>query len=60
MLSFSLFIHEPEAPSSSTLLFLLRTLLGELIAIFFLFSNVVYISSLIFLTLVNYCCGLSF
>jgi hypothetical protein len=50
VLSYSLFTPKPKAPPSSTLLFLLRTLLGEFSGIFFLFSNVVYISSLVFLT----------
>jgi hypothetical protein len=35
------------------LFFLLRTLLGEYVVAFFLFSNVVYISSLVLLTLVG-------
>jgi hypothetical protein len=47
VLSFSLFIYEPEALPSSTLFFLLITLLGESAATFFLFYNVVYISSLV-------------
>jgi hypothetical protein len=51
MLSYSLFTHEHEAPPSSTLLFILRTLIGECATTFFLFSNVVYISSLVLLTL---------
>ncbi len=58
--SYSLFIHEHEVPFSSTLFFLLRALLRKSIVIFFLFSNVVYISSLVFLTLVDCFCGLSF
>ncbi len=57
--SYSLFILELEVPPSSTLFFLLRTLFGESIAAFFLFSNVVYISSLVILTLVGSFCGFS-
>jgi hypothetical protein len=60
VLSYSLFTLELQAPPSSTLLFLLRALLGESIVAFFLFSNVVYISSLILLTLVGGFCGFSF
>jgi hypothetical protein len=48
MLSYSLFTLELEAPPSSTLFFLLRTLLGEFVVAFFLFSNFIYISSLVF------------
>jgi len=59
MLSYSLFILEPEAPPS-TLFFLLRTLLEEFDATFFLFSSVVFISSLVLLTLVGGFCGFSF
>jgi hypothetical protein len=40
--------------------FLLRALFGESTMAFFLFSNVVYISSLILLTLVSGLCGFSF
>ncbi len=60
VLSCSLFTLEHEALPSSTLLFLLRALLGEFVATFFLFSNVVCISSLILLTLVGDLCGFSF
>jgi hypothetical protein len=60
MLSYSLFIPELQAPPSSTLFLLLKALLGESIVAFFLFSNVVYIFSLIFLTLVGGFCGFSF
>jgi hypothetical protein len=60
VLSCSFFTFKLEAHPSSTLLFLLRTLLGEFVATFFLFSNVVYISSLILLTLVDGFCGFSF
>jgi len=59
MLSYSLFILELEAPPS-TLFFLLRTLLEEFDATFFLFSSVVFISSLVLLTLVGGFCGFSF
>ncbi len=48
MLSCSLFILELEVPPSSTLFFLLKTLLGKYVIVFFLFSNVVCISSLVF------------
>jgi hypothetical protein len=60
MLSYSFFTHELEAPPSSTMFFLLRTLLDESTATFFLFSNVVYISSLVFKTLVDGFYELSF
>jgi hypothetical protein len=60
MLSCSLFIPELEALPSSTLFFLLRKLLGEFITTFFLFFSVVYISSLVFLTLADGFYGLSF
>ncbi len=48
VLSYSLFILESKALPSSTLFFFLKALLGESIIAFFLFSNVVYISSLVF------------
>ncbi len=51
---------EHEAPPSSTLFFLLKALLGESVTTFFLFSNVVYISSLILFTLASGLYGLSF
>jgi len=57
--SYSLFILELEVPPSSTLFFLLRSLFGESIVAFFLFSNVVSISSLVLLTLVGSFCGFS-
>jgi hypothetical protein len=60
MLSCSLFALKPEAPFSSTLFFLLKTLLRESATSFFLFSSVVYISSLVLLTLVGGFCGFSF
>ncbi len=41
MLSCSLFILKPEALPSSILFFFLKTLLGEYVVAFFLFSNVV-------------------
>jgi len=56
----SLFIFELKVPPSSTLFFLLKALLGESMAAFFLFFNGIYISSLVFLTLTNGFCGLSF
>jgi hypothetical protein len=60
VLSCSLFILEFEAPPSSTLFFLLRTLLGEFAETFFLFSSAAYISSLVLLTLVGNFCGFTF
>jgi hypothetical protein len=48
MFSCSLFTFEPKAFLSSILIFLFRALLGESAATFFLFSSVVYISSLVF------------
>ncbi len=60
VLSYSLFIPELEVPPSSTLFFLLKTLLGESVIAFFLFFCVVYISSLVLLTLANGFCGFSF
>jgi hypothetical protein len=42
------------------LFFLLKTLLEEFVATFFLFSSVVFISSLVLLTLVGGFCGFSF
>jgi len=60
VLSYSLFTLELEAPPFSTLFFLLKTLLEEFVATFFLFSSVVFISSLVLLTLVGGFCGFSF
>jgi hypothetical protein len=60
VLSYSLFTLELEAPPSSTLFFLLQTFLGEFVTTFFLFSSVVYISSLILLTFARGLCGFSF
>jgi len=51
ILSCSIFILELEAPPSSTLFFLLRTLIGESMATFFLFFSIIYISSLVFFNL---------
>jgi hypothetical protein len=59
-ISCSLFTFELEVPLSSTLFFLLRTLLGESSVAFFLFSSVIYISSLVFLTLASGFYWLSF
>jgi hypothetical protein len=56
----SFFTLELEAPLSSILFFLLKALLGESVAAFFLFFNVVYISSLVLLTLAGGLHGLSF
>jgi hypothetical protein len=60
VLSCSLFTPEPKASPSSTLFFFLRTLLGKSIATLFMLSSVVYISSLILLTLVGGFYGFSF
>jgi hypothetical protein len=60
MLSYSFFIPKLEVFPSSTLFFLLITLLGEFATTFFLFSSVVYIFSLVFLTLVSGFYGFSF
>jgi hypothetical protein len=60
VLSYSLFTPKLETFPSSTLFFFLRTLLGEFATTFFLFSSVVYISSLVFKTLVSGFCGFSF
>ncbi len=60
MLSCSLFIPELKAPLSSTLFFLLKTLIGKPIAILFLIFSVVCISSLVLSTLADGFCGLSF
>ncbi len=51
MISCSFFTLELEIPLFSTLIFFLKTLLGKLIVIFFLFSNVVCIFFLVFLNL---------
>ncbi len=53
VLSCSVFTPLCKVLPSSTLFFLLRTLLGKYVVAFFLFSNVVYISSLVLLTLVG-------
>jgi hypothetical protein len=42
------------------LFFLLKALLGKSVIFFFLFSNDVYISSLVLLTMVGSLCGFSF
>jgi len=60
VLSYSLFTLELEALLSSTLFFFLRALINEFIATFFLFSSVVYISSLVLFTLATGFCGFSF
>jgi hypothetical protein len=60
MLSYSLFTPKHKALPSSTLFFFLKTLLGKYVAAFFLFSNVVYISPLVLLTLASGFYGLSF
>ncbi len=48
VISYSLFTPKHEALPSSIMFFLLITLLGEFVATFFLFSNVVFISSQFF------------
>ncbi len=53
MLSRSLFILEAQVPPSSTLFFLLKTFLRKSTTTFFLFSSVVFISSIVLLTLVD-------
>jgi hypothetical protein len=60
MFSCYFFILEPKALLSSILFFLFRALLGEFVAAFFLFFSVVYISSLVLLTLVGNFYGFSF
>ncbi len=60
LLSYSLFILEHKAPIFSTLFFLSKSFLGKFDVAFFLFSNVVCISSLVHLTLVGGFCGFSF
>jgi hypothetical protein len=42
------------------LFFLFKALLGEFVIAFFLFSIVIYISSLVLFTLVGVFCGFSF
>jgi hypothetical protein len=49
-----------EVPPSSAKFFLLRTLLGNFVAAFLLFSNVAYISFVVFLTLACGFFGFSF
>jgi hypothetical protein len=58
--SCSLFTLEPKVLPFSTLFFHLRALLREFVAAFFLFFSVVYISSLVLLTLAGGFYGLSF
>ncbi len=60
MLSCSLLTLEPKAPPSSTMFFLLRTLIEKFATSFFLFSNVICISSLVLLTLAGGFCAFSF
>jgi hypothetical protein len=60
VLYYSFVTLEPKVPPSSTLFFFLRTFLGESTVAFFLFSNAIYISSLVLLALVGGFCGLSF
>ncbi len=60
VLSCTLFTPKPEAPPSSTQFFLLKSLIGKSTTTLFWLYNVVYISSLVILTLVDGFCGLSF
>ncbi len=60
VLSYSFFTLEHETPPSSILFFLLKALIGDFGATFFLFFDVVCSSSLILLTLVRGFCGFSF
>ncbi len=60
VLSYLFFIPKLEAPRSSTLFFLLRELLKKSATILFLFFSVIYISSLVFYTLVGGFYGFSF
>ncbi len=60
VLSCSLFIPKDDALPSSTLFFLLKTLLGDFVATFFLFSNATCISFLVLLTLACGFNGFSF
>jgi hypothetical protein len=60
VLSYSFFTLDLKALPSSTLFFLLKSLLGESTLTFFQFSNVVNISSLGIFTLVNGFGGFSF
>jgi hypothetical protein len=60
VLSYSLFTLELEVAPSSITFFLLKALLRESTVAFFLFSNVVCISSLVLLTLVGGFYGFSF
>jgi hypothetical protein len=53
-------LPELEGFPFSTLFFLLKALIGESAEAFFQFSNVIYISSLVLLTLVGDFYGLSF
>ncbi len=60
MLSCSLFIPKLKAPPPSTLFFFLRAFLRDFAITFFLFSIIVYISSLVIFTLANGFYGFSF
>ncbi len=60
VLSYSFFTPQPKALPSSTLFFFLKAFLGKSAIAFFLFFNVVYISSLVLLTLLGGFCGFSF
>jgi hypothetical protein len=60
ILSYFLFTIEPKVLPSSTMFFLLKALFDESTIAFFLFSSVVYISSLVLLTLVGGFYGFSF
>ncbi len=58
--SYFFLTHDPKAPPSSALFFFLKTLLGDCIITFLIFSNATYISSLVLLTLACGFYGFSF
>ncbi len=60
LVSCSLLTIEPQVPPSSTLVFFLRALFGNFALTFFLFFNVVCISSLVFFTSTSGFCAFSF
>ncbi len=60
MLSCSFLTFDPEAPPSSTLFFLLRTLFGDSVVAFLLLSNATSKFFLVLLTLACGFCGFSF
>jgi hypothetical protein len=60
MPSYSFLTHDPKAPPSLTLFFLLKALFGDSVSTFRVFSNATYISSLVLLTLACGFYGFSF